>query len=326
MEKVIYPLQHKLFERIVARYRDRATAVAHYQKKYSFSRSKAYAHFNGERPIEGDFMLQLMSEYGFHDLDVWPEGWPENHFMVSVPSFQPNLDAYLRMLSSDLKRLGQKGEGHIYQTTGDLPVFLMKTRRRLAGFLLYYHFNYELLEPRYKNTKFGTAFMHDTQISAWLDGYRETLHNFHEIPGTDYWSPKMLDSVLVKLNFVRMLDDFKEPSEYRHLTDEIYALIHEMEQMVERGTKLSGAPLQVFNHQGLLHNNIMVGDSEDLKFLYLNYGLMDAHRYHHPNAVETYLAQIKRATITSHSLNSLKSRRDFFNALNDAVAKQLNGN
>ena len=326
MEKVIYPLQYKLFEKIATRHRDRASAIAHYQKKYSFSRSKAYAHFGGERPIEGDFMLQLMSEYGLHDLDIWPGGWPETHFMVTVPSLQTNLDAYLSMLSNDLKRLRIKGNGYLYQTTGDLPMLLMKTRRRLTGFLLFYHLNFELLEPHYKNTKFGTAFLNDPQINTWLDGYRETLHHFHEIPGTEFWSPKMLDSLLVKINFVRMLDDFKEPGEYRHLTEEIYTLVNEMEQMVEREAKLSGAPLQVFNHQGLMHNNIMVGESEDLKFLYLNYGLMDAHRYHQPSAIETYLAQIKRAGITSHALNSLKNRRDFFTSLNDAIAKQLKDN
>jgi hypothetical protein len=319
MEKSNYPLQRKLFDKISSSFSSRPAAIAHYQKKYKLSRSKAYAHFNGERAIEGDGLLQLMSDYSLHDLDIWPEGWPETHFLATVLALQPNLDAYMRVLKADLAKMQQSAGAHLYHAGNDVPILLLKTRRRLAGFLLYFHFNYEQTESRFRHIKFGEPFLQYPGIGAWLDNCRAALASYHEIPGTEYWTPRMLDSLLARMKVVRDLHDFCDPEEYARLLGEVRILIRDLEQLAERGAKLSGAPLKVFNHHGLLSNNLMIGQSASDHFIYLNFGLTGLHRYRQPDMVQAYLNRIQRIGAVLPELANVKNRREFFSALHGTV-------
>jgi len=322
MNTTLYPIQKKLFDFILSQYRDRASAIAHYQKKYNCSRSKAYAHFNGQRAVEGDHILHLLSEYGLHGIDIWPEGWPETHFVGHVLSLQPNLDAYLAILRQDLGHLNKSENGQLFHATNDVPLLLLKTRRRLAGFLLYYQLNFERGHPQFKNTKFGAAFMNNALISNWLDGYRETLHIYHEIPGVEYWSPRMLDALMVKIKLVHSLQDFSDLGEYGHLADEINILVREMESMVERSAKLMGAALKVYNHQGLLQNDVMIGQSKDLNFIYIEHGFLDIHRLQQTDIIQTRLTHLNGISSLFPSLTEqLPARRTFFLRLDQQIAE-----
>jgi hypothetical protein len=319
MQKPNYPLQRKLFDKIASSFRSRTAAISHYQKKYSLSRSKAYAHFNGERAIEGDVLLQLMSDYCLHDLEVWPEGWPETHFVTTAPALQPDFDAYMQVLKTDLEKMQSQDGAHLYLAHNEVPVLLLKTRRRLAGFLLYFHFNYEQLSSRFRHVKFGDSFMRHEDICFRLDHCRASLALYHEIPGTEYWSPRMFDALLAKMKVVRDLDQFYDPGEYARLLGEVRDLIREMEQMVRQGAKLSGAPLEVFHHQGLLSHNMMIGRSDSDSFLYLNFGLAGMHRYTQPDVVQAHLCRLQRINTVLPELANLKNCRAFFSALDGAV-------
>jgi hypothetical protein len=324
MHKIAYPLQYRLFQKIVQQHRDYASAVAQYQKRYTCSRSKAYAIFKGERAIDGDHFISLMSEYHLHDLDVWPEGWPDTHFMVTAPSLQPDLDAYLNMLKHDFSDLNKKKEAHLYHIINELPLLLLKTRRRLAAFLLFYHFKYEHLHPDFKTVAFGSKFMHNHKISRWLDGCRDALQLYHEIPGTEYWSPRMLDSLALKIKYIKEFNDYEDAQDYQHLSEEIGQLVDELEDIAFKGVKHSGAAVQVFNHHGLLRNNVMIGKSEDFDFLYQDYGLLDLHRYTSKGVIHTRFYPISCMNDTLSPLsNAVKGRRNFFIELKGSIAKLL---
>lgn len=323
MIKIPFPFQRSLFEKITEQHHDYATAVAHYQKKYNCSRSKAYAIFKGERAIDGDHFMALMSEYNLHNIDVWPGGWPDTNFVVTVPSIRPDLDTYLNMLHGDLTALSKQSNPYIYHSTNDLPLILLKTRRPLAGFLLFYFFNFEQPMQRYKGMKFGSLFLKDTNISNWLDRCREVLHTYHEIPGTEYWSPRMLDALIVKINFVHSIDGFECKEDYHHLFKELSLLVQEMENMAERGTKLKGAKVQIYNSQGIIRSDIMIGMADNLSFLYQDCGLLDLHRYQNSNVIGTRLSQINNINNVAPSLsNNIKSRRDFFIELKQSIEKK----
>jgi hypothetical protein len=88
-----HPVQQRLFSRIIDRFRGQSNAIADYQKAFSVSRATAYKHFTGESAITGDEFMRIMAHYQLHDLDVWPEGWPDTHFVITLPSMQPDVHA-----------------------------------------------------------------------------------------------------------------------------------------------------------------------------------------------------------------------------------------
>jgi hypothetical protein len=121
------------------------------------------------------------------------------------------------------------------------------------------------------------------------------------------------------MKVVRDLHDFCDPEEYARLLGEVRILIRDLEQLAERGAKLSGAPLKVFNHHGLLSNNLMIGQSASDHFIYLNFGLTGLHRYRQPDMVQAYLNRIQRIGAVLPELANVKNRREFFSALHGTV-------
>jgi hypothetical protein len=257
-----------------------------------------------------------------HDFDIWPQGWPDTHVVATVTGIQPHLNAMLSTLHNDLSALSSASNAHLYHATNDLPLLWLKTRRQLAGFLLYYHLVFEQMLPEFKGMKFGAQFLKHPVISSWLDQCRDALQLYHSINGTEYWSPRMLDSLLIKIKFVQEMNDFQDATGAQQLLQESEVLIDELEKMTESGLKLRGAEMKVYNHRGLLRNDIIIGVTDQPRFFYQDFGLLDLYRHQTPRIIESRVMLIKGISETWLPLTGhVKYRRNFFTELRAALNK-----
>lgn len=328
MADVFYPRQQRLFALITERYRNQADAISHYQKKYCCSRSVAYDRFNGRRSIDGDHFLQLLSEYGLHDWVVWPEGWRESHFLEKPAAPQPDPGTYLSLMRSDLKALAKEGgSAHLFLATNDLPLFLIKAYRSLSGFVFYFKFSHQLGQGEFKKLKFSSKFTRSSKVDDWLNACKPILVFYQSIPGTEYWSPMMFDSLLAKLNYVSEMEGFEDGA-YPVIIDELSHLLDAMEKMASQELKNIGsgkeqALVNIFNHKGLFRGSFLAGKSENHHFCYPDLRLFEISRYQTADATASQIEQLKSQTTFCEPLQSSISRKKFFDTLRQRISAGL---
>lgn len=283
--RVHMPVQKALFNAVTQRFSNQSSAIRDYLKQFpGCAESTARSRFNNTIAIEYEHGMRVAAHYGLHDLHIWPEGWPETHFLIETSSMEPDIDAYLCMLNHDLLRVRRTEEAKTYLTINEMPLFLLKKYRMLAAFLLYYTFVIDCRMPKLKNIAFGTTFLSHPSIQKWLDNCRDALHNYQHIEGVEYWSPFMFNHILAKLRAADRIGSFENNSYYTQIQNDVHSLIGDMENMTAAGQKLigpekEGASVRIFNHDGLLNDTSMVVQSRAVHLAYVEHGLLNLHRY-----------------------------------------------
>jgi hypothetical protein len=230
------------------------------------------------------------------------------------------------MLQHDLTNLRKQPKGYLHHATSDMRLLHLKNRRSLAGFLLYFHFVFELQHPTFKKTKFGDTWMHTPEVVSWLSHCREVLEIYNHIPSSEYWAPTMFDGLLAKINLVRSLGRFECAEQYQHLIRDMQNMIGDMEHMTESGTRPSGVELRVYNHQGLINNDFILSDGEPeaLPFFYHDCGLLDIYRSQSRSLHTLRLDQLKTMSSNTDSLSENKHlRHSFFKAVNERLLREV---
>ncbi len=304
-------IQVRLFDAIVKKFKNRSKALADYEKSFpGTGSSTARARFNGTTSITYTHGMQVAAHYNLHDLDVWKEGWSETQFMVKVPALAPDMDAYLDMLIKDLEWVKKQPNAQIHLAIHEMPFILLKKHRYIAGFLLYFSLCIESNHPKFSHYTFGTAFLQDPQITVWLDRCREALALYQQIPGTEYWCPRMLQGIKQKIKLIQKIELYENTDMPITLCHELDRLVDDLEQKVKIGKKIlgpeqQGAAVRILNHDGFITNTLMVAGSSAVGslFSYEERGILHVQRYEAAIA-QLQLDKIERSSNWGRGINS----------------------
>lgn len=260
-------IQVRLFEAVARKYRNRSAALTDYVKNFpGTGMSTARARFNGTTSISYSHGMEVAAFYDLHDLDIWKEGWPETHSIAKVPALAPDMDAYLNMVVKDLEWLKKQPDILLHLAISELPFILLKKHRLLTGFSLYFSLCFESNHPAYSQYQFGDLFLKESQISSWLNRCKTALALYQEIPGVEYWSPRMFEAIVQKIKLVEKAGLFENEAMAAMLLDELTFLINDLENKARTGKKTigpaaEGASVRLYNHDGFLTDTIMVAES-----------------------------------------------------------------
>jgi hypothetical protein len=304
-------IQVRLFDAIIKKFKNRSKALADYEKNFpGTGSSTARARFNGTTAITYTHGMQVAAHYNLHDLDVWKEGWSETQFMVKVPALTPDMDAYLDMLIKDLEWVKKQPNAQIHLAIHEMPFILLKKHRYIAGFLLYFSLCIESNHPKFSHYTFGTAFLQDPQIVVWLDRCREALALYQQIPGVEYWCPRMLQGIKQKIKLIQNADLYENTDMPTTLCFELNRLIDDLEQKVKIGKKIlgpeqQGAAVRILSHDGFITNTHMVAESSEsgVLFSYEERGILHVLRYEAAVA-QLQLDKIERSSNWGKGINS----------------------
>ncbi len=287
MSVIPFPIQYALFQGITRKFKKRSMALADYLQRFpGVSESTARARFSGTTGITYDHGMEIAMSYQLRDQHICPDGWPANELLLTVTSVQPDIGAFLDMLLRDFSPIPNLSRPRILLVMEDVPFFLLKKHRRLAGLLLYFNLCFEAGVPYYRKFRFGPRFMNEPHVHHWLDQGRAILDIYQQIEGVEYWSPHMLDRFLRKVRLVTEHDLFEDPAVLAEIKEEIGHFIGDLERVLETGQKNYGlqphlaAKVQIHNHRGFAPGNLMAAQANgDDLFVYHEPQLFNGYRY-----------------------------------------------
>jgi hypothetical protein len=311
-------IQVRLFDAVIRKFKNRATALEDYQKRFpGTGSSAARARFNATNSITYSHGMQVAAAYHLHDLDIWPEGWPDTDVFAQIPILGENIGFYLEMLNNDLANIHKNGQYLLHMAIHEVPFIMLKHYRELVGFSLYCSLSLEMNHSVYRRFTFGDKFMHDTQITGWLDLCQKALTTYQEIPGVEYWSPFMLRSLVQKINLVEKLGLFEDKEMAKRLHEDLKKLTDDLEHKAHLGKKVlgplaEGAAVRIFNHEGIVTNTLIIAEAQKggtASFCFEERGLSHLLRFD--------------STAARNKLNALENAGHLGGALGSALDKNF---
>lgn len=280
-------IQVRLFNAVTQKFKNRAKAIDDYRKRYSgTSESTARARFTGINSISYTHGMEVAAAYHLHDLDIWPEGWSGSDFYAQSLVQGTGIDTYLNMLIHDFKQVQKLPQARLRLTIHNIPFTILSQYRTLAAFSLYFSLCFELNDEHFRRQKLGKAFMQHSKVAHWLDLCCQALAVYQAIPGVEYWSPYMLQPLVHKIRLVQRMGLFEDNEMVHWLKDDLQQLIGDLEQNAQTGKKCLGpaqygAPVQIFNHEGVLPDTLIIAETADetTLFCYEERGLAHLMRF-----------------------------------------------
>lgn len=280
-------IQIRLFNAVAQQFKNRTKAIADYRLRFpGSSESTARARFTGITSITYSHGIEVAAAYQLHDIDIWPEGWPKISGYAEVPNLGDDIGLYLDMLHCDLLRISKNPQARLHVAISDVPFLLLKHYRRLIGFSLYCSLSLEMNHRTYRQFRFGDTFMQDPQIAGWLDQCKQVLATYQKIPGVEYWSPYMLQSLVQKIKLVEKLGLFEAETVAQDVREDLEKLVGDLENKARTGKKLlgplaEGAPVKIFNHAGIVTNTLIIAEEneDEAAFCYEERGLAHLLRF-----------------------------------------------
>jgi hypothetical protein len=319
MHVVPFPIQFALFQAVAAKFKKRSHALEDYQRRFQgVSASTCRARFNGTTGITYDHGMEVARAYQLREQSIWSQGLPQNELLVTFSSVRPDIDAFLAMQLRDFNQMAQRKTVRTHLVMHDVPFFILKKHRRMAGLLLYFHLCFEAGMPYFRKIPFGAAFLQEPQVQHWLDQGRAMLECYQQVPGTEYWSPHMLDVFLRKVRLMAEYELFESPTVLAEIKEDIDSFIDDLEKVLENGQKLHGqqplpiAKVQVYDHRGFAPGNILLAASEqDGSFVYQELQLFKVARFD-TEGIDFFQQQIEFLASTSHNIPATGVKKNEF--------------
>jgi hypothetical protein len=278
-----YPLQRRLFDLISSVSPNRSSWLRQYMKDHHLTRTPATNRVFGQKAISFDEGLQLMRQYGMPlqqlltDAPPAPDAVKESDFNATQ-SGHSAIEDYLSTLSADLERLKGNPDAWLYHQTHEIPIFWLKRSRLLMAVRLYYWFQYITEEQDLLTQPFGLDWLQQPRVTTYLNRCKSLLEAYRQIPGVEFWSDKMLDTLIAQIEQLDRQGQL-DTDVMALLKTELHSLTRYLEQVARTGNKspesgaVKGAPLRVCIWPSVLGaNDALVGDTGEDCFLYVGAG------------------------------------------------------
>lgn len=320
-------LQYRVFNLIIKQSKNKATWVQQYMKSAHLAKSTVYARINGDKPITFEEGISLMARYGLTLEDIFNTQQPlPEHTVARASSSQTAVNAFLEHLLNDLTTLSRAPNAFTCHQTDDLPFFLLKHVRELAGFkLFHWQRNYDE-QSTDKQSRFGVKWTHAAPVKHQLDLCRTILDTYSTVPGIECWSVNMFSKTLNQMAMIQELDAYEDEDVLPRLGTELLHLIDILEKMAIRGNKHpdgAGARLDIFDNR-IFSEGFLLGTSQSTNFAYINgtspvfIRTDDAHWITRLNHLVS-LSTPRLAFVTGSEVGRVR----FFQSLRSAVRQQL---
>jgi hypothetical protein len=324
------PIQEQLFLNVIKKFRNRSAAIADYQRNFpGSSHSTARSRFAGVTAITYDHGMEIAAHYGLHDFDILPAIRPDTYFLSQIPSVLPDIDSYLDFMVQDFTHLRKEKNVVLQFAISDYPLILLKRYKTLAGFMIYFALNIEQQQNSFPRNRFGIPFFNEPSVNNWLEKCKFVYDCYQLTQSIEYWSTNMFNHLLIKIHLLKQLGLMDSPKIIDDLYSDLINLVNDLETAAQKGKKIiinkfEGAPIQVFNHEGLISPNLMIAESSNIKLSYIEYGPLNIYRNTKELLVDQQKKRIEKIGRIGGEVGNINlQNRDFFHNLKTSITAKM---
>lgn len=325
-------LQNKLFQLTSARLKDKKREMERYEKVLRLSRSAIYDRINGKVPVSLDEAHSLLQAFdlSWNALleDTARVASQYDSGILLTRSVETAPEAYMAALYEDTLLLSKSPTARTWHECGAIPVFMLLHNPLLASFKFYFWFKtFHAHHNGESFPRFSARWADNARIRALLQHSAVTLKAYQSIGGVEIWSRNMFDRILTRIQYIREMDGFEDPSMATRLAEELLALSRHMERMARMGRKTPeahGAPMEVYENRIFSFHSTLTGSSSEHQFLHIDLGYPDFIRYTSADLVQErilrYGPMLRHTEPVTHSERACNV---FFKELNEHVTHQM---
>jgi hypothetical protein len=320
------PNQVHLFQQVATMFSSRTVAIEDYKHRFNCGSSTARAHFAGTNAITYEHYIQVVRAYNLEDKCCFNGKSPSGRVFSTARQLSPltDMSEYLSVFEQDLAQCAERNGSHLYMVLGHVPFFMLKRYRNLAAFYLYDVLKENWQWPQNLKPRFHRDFLRVPKISQWLDRCRHVLQHYQQIPGTEYWSPRMFEHLLMRIRNAAVQEGTFDRYLLEQIFDDLHQLINALEHHAEQGTKLpgydgKGAKLKVFVYTDAFSENILVAQSNGTDFLYVEHGFRQLLRYRDQVTANDQYNLMYRHYFESQLTHTPVTNDNFFDPLRQQV-------
>lgn len=202
----------------------------------------------------------------------------ELHSVVSFKTNQLNNDVdsyrvYLEHMLTNVKRLTQFENAHIYFGAEDIPVYYHYSQEHLMKFKITYWLKSLMLVSDFQNRNFGDIDIPDEIVKTAT----EIFSCFSKINTTEIWTTETVKSTLKQIQFYWDAGFFNSLEDANLVVDDLHNCIHLVQKQAESAYKFSQSGTMLASKYQLFISDVMIGTNsilaktEHLSSSYISY-------------------------------------------------------
>ncbi|MFK7934767.1 MAG: helix-turn-helix domain-containing protein [Saprospiraceae bacterium] len=249
-------VQVKFFNQLLQRFPRKADAVEELSTTLNLSRDAVYRRLRGDTLLTPDELLDLAKRYRI-SLDGLALGDSDLVFFSYNTFTNPvkNLTNWLGSIHTDIKRVMQAPDAHIFYASLEIPVFHYLFFPNLLAFKFYVWGKTSWQLDFLKNRPFSFDLLtpNDERIA------NNILDNYLRLPTTELWSLNIADHTLNQIEYTLLSGNFTNQEAAKTLCEQLLQLVQHERAMATAGSKfrLGQTAEELSADFNLFHNEIV---------------------------------------------------------------------
>jgi hypothetical protein len=283
MKSKYHDFQTKLLNLVLHKFKNKSTAINYLSCVFGISaRSALHDRLTGKTPISFEQAALMMSEQGISMHEIASEFNMPYQTVMAPSSKDSALLDYIQWLQDDMQKLSASTSSQVWHKTDDMPIIWLNEKSVLAAFKLYFWQRTLLYQNGTIIPPFNEAWHESPAVASQLDKSKKILQLYKMIPSTEIWSVGMFDGLIGQIKNIEKVEGILERNVVAHLRESVFQVIDYLQTASITGHKdlaQKKGELRIYENKFFSKGNLLLGNSHETSFMYLDTGYPDFIRH-----------------------------------------------